>query len=122
MALTRDDFIARLEHDFPEVAEAIDDSSCGILTLEKSELARASNAAIKSGEWRSLEAHFELAEEFLAKGDEGVKNAVNVAYLEHLPLYKDGHQYRKALAIMSPFLKSSWKSVHDYLDGLLGSE
>jgi len=54
----------------------------------------------------------------LRDGDEDVKNALYVSYLEHLE-FQDGKRARAwAKAAMPPALHEAWQSVTDYNEAL----
>lgn len=121
MRLTHDDFIRLLKQRFPDVAAAIDDCSEGLLHLEMATFSRATENAIRTSDWQLLQEHYRFAEQLHRNGNADVLNAVNVSYLENLPLYLEGKQYDRALALMSPYLRKAWVDMQAYLDKLHGS-
>jgi hypothetical protein len=118
LALNHNDFIRLLGEQFPEIAGSIDDFAKGILHMEMGHFSHHSMDALKAGQWDQLARHFSLAERLLKDGDEALQNAVNVSYLENLPLYLEGREYAKGLALMSPYLRAEWTAMQDYLDQL----
>ena len=114
-------FIAMLQQRFPQVADAIDDCSAGLLHLEVATLGRATVNAIREGDADIVKKHFAFVDELFRNADAGVENALNVSYLEHIDF--DG---RKAKAIgahemRTPRLRLAVKELEEYWEALARS-
>jgi replicative DNA helicase len=110
----RDEFINMLIDRFPEIAEDIDESSQGLLHLEMQALARAAQAAISAENIDSVSKHFEFIDEVFRRGDQEVKNAVCVSYLELIRF--DGRRAKriKARNMLSQALKTASIELEKY--------
>jgi hypothetical protein len=82
----RDEFMARLTREFPDVVAAIDPCSSGLLHCEVAEFRRATEQAMDTGHLWAAERHFRLVEELLAVASPELQNALEVSYLEDLAL------------------------------------
>jgi hypothetical protein len=82
----RDDFLARLNAEFPEVVAQIDESQAGLLHCEVAAFREVTEAAMDAGRLWEAERHFRLVEELLAVAGPELRNALEVSYLEDLAL------------------------------------
>jgi hypothetical protein len=86
MGADRDEFLARLAADFPDVAAGFGPYSAGRLHCEVGDFLRATERAMDEGRLWEAERHFRLVEELLAAADPELRNALEVSYLENLAL------------------------------------
>jgi hypothetical protein len=82
----RDEFMARLTADFPEIVARIDQYRAGLLHCEVAVFRRATEEAIDAGRFWEAERHFRLVEELLLVAGPELRNALEVSYLEDLAL------------------------------------
>jgi hypothetical protein len=86
MRAGREDFLARLAADFPDVVASFGSYSAGLLHCEVGDFRRATERALDTGRLWEAEQHFRLVEELLAVADPELRNALEVSYLEDLAL------------------------------------
>ena len=86
MALGRDEFLARLASDFPNVVAQINPYEKGLLHCEVAAFRRATEQAIDSGRSWEAEKHFRLVDELLRDAGPDLFNALEVSYLEDFAL------------------------------------
>jgi len=84
--LGRDDFLARLGSDFPNVVGQINQYETGLLHCEMAAFRRATELAIDRGRFWEAEKHFQLVEELLPIAGPELLNALEVSYLEDFAL------------------------------------
>jgi hypothetical protein len=94
MKLNRDAVVALLIESFPSIEDELKDETwAGLLHLEMACFARLTQGWIDNGEKAKLDKSFALARGFFINGDEDVKNAVYVSFLENLN-FRDGKKAR----------------------------
>ena len=98
----RDEFLARLTTDFPEVVAQISPYEAGQLHCEVGAFRRATEAAMDAGRFWETERHFRLVEEMLSNADPELRNALEVSYLEDLALGDCTPQRYKAVRERMP--------------------
>jgi hypothetical protein len=86
MKAGRDDFLARLAAEFPDVIAGFGPYSAGLLHCEVADFRRATERAMDAGRLWEAERHFRLVEELLAVACPELRNALEVSYLEDLAL------------------------------------
>lgn len=86
MPLRREDFLARLASDFPDVVGQINQYETGLIHSEMAVFRRATEQAIDSGRLWEAEKHFRLIEELLSNAGPDLLNALEVTYLEDFAL------------------------------------
>jgi hypothetical protein len=92
--LGRDDFLARLSADFPNVVGQINQYEAGLLHCEMAAFRRATEQAIDAGRLWEAEKHFRLVEELLPNAGLELLNALEVSYLEDFAL---GRMHSRAI-------------------------
>jgi hypothetical protein len=107
-------FITLLRQRFPHVAEAIDDSSSGLLHMEVAAFGRATIEAIREGDASAVRSHFVFVDEIYRIADAEVENALHVSYLEHIAF--DGRKAKaiKAREMLTPRLAQAVKALEAY--------
>jgi hypothetical protein len=113
-------FIALLTEQFPEVVAAIDDCSRGLLHLEMSTLARATQAAIDKQDKATVLRHFRFVDEVFRCVTSEVENAVNVSYLENLRFEGRKAAPTKARELLTPRLSHALIELEEYLARIHG--
>ena len=86
MGAGREDFLARLAADFPDVIAGFGPYSAGLLHCEVGDFRRATERAMDTGRLWEAEQHFRLVAELLAVAGPELRNALEVSYLEDLAL------------------------------------
>jgi len=105
----RDDFLARLASDFPNVVGQISQHETGLLHCEVTAFRRATEQAIDCGRLWEAEKHFRLVEELLSNADPELLNALEVSYLEDFALGECTPERYRAVKERMP------KSLHKVL-------
>lgn len=122
MPFTHAQLVAALNEQFPELRDELADER--LLHLEVACLARLTQAAISDGDRDLVKRSFKFADVAFRTGDDVVKNAISVSYLEHLT-FTDTKKRRRSWAfdLMSPALQQDYRDLMQYLDQLskLGS-
>jgi len=77
-------FIAALTKRFPEVGQRIDEDDRGVLTLEMHTFCEATREAISKCDSCRVGAYLRFVDWAYAMGDNEVKGAIRVSYLEHI--------------------------------------
>ena len=103
---------------FPEVAASIDDCSQGLLHLEMTTLARATQAAIDSQDEATVREHFQFVDELFRNAAADVENAVNVSYLENLRFEGRRAGATNARELLTPRLRQALAELEEYLKQL----
>lgn len=112
------EFVAALRERLPAVAADID-VEAGLLHLDMGALLQYTLACIRVGDQPSVTTCFEFADWLLQFGDDAVRNAVAVSYLEHLAF--EGRKTSWAKALLSPRLARVWSEVTDYMRQVRGT-
>ena len=86
MGAGREDFLARLAADFPDVVAGFGPYSAGLLHCEVGDFRQATERAMDAGRLWEAERHFRLVAELLAVAGPELRNALEVSYLEDLAL------------------------------------
>ncbi len=86
MGVGREEFLARLTAEFPEVVAKINQYESGTLHCEVGAFRRATEQAMDTGRLWETERHFRLVEELLDAAGPELRNALKVSYLEDLAL------------------------------------
>jgi hypothetical protein len=103
--------------DFPELRADFEEWK-GLPHLQVKEFLRFTQAAIEAGSFAVVSRCFEIAASALTEGDERLRNAIYVSYLEHLDFRSDAG---KQAAKLMPFrLKQGRDDILDYDEQLLG--
>jgi hypothetical protein len=82
----RDEFLARLTAEFPDVVSGIGPYSKGLLHCEVADFRRATERAMDAGQLWEAEKHFRFVARLLSEADPELHNALEVSYLEDLAL------------------------------------
>ena len=86
MVAGREEFLARLAADFPDIVENFAPHSEGLLHCEVSDFRRATERAMDENRLWEAERHFRLVADLLAVAGTELRNALEVSYLEDLAL------------------------------------
>ena len=94
--------------------EAWDD----LVHLQVMEFLRFTQAAIEARSFDVVSKCFEIANAALIQGNDGLRNAICVSYLEHLDLRSDAG--KEAARLMPAELERARNHVFDYVEQLIG--
>lgn len=112
--ISRERLVEEIVEAFPSLESDIrDETWAGLLHLEVSSFSRYTQKQIDSGDRLELKRCFELARRFLLQGDDAVKNAMYVSYLEHLNLKDEKITRSWALSGMPEPLKEGYTAIWD---------
>jgi hypothetical protein len=110
--IDRHQLVETVVQHFPAIeADIRDETWAGLLHLEVSSFARYTQQQIDSGNREELKRCFELARRFLLEGDDDVKNAMGVSYLEHLNLRDQRKPRSWALDEMPEIVRQWYRSI-----------
>ena len=105
--IDRDCFLRALAKRFPEIAVNIDEIDSGLLHLEIAVVSRATHEAVRAQRWEMVASHFAFMEEVFAGGNEAIKNAVCVSYVENIFLGETSVGHVHARAMLPPELATA---------------
>ena len=105
--IDRELFLTALAERFPEVSARISDLESGLLHLEMGVVSAATCSAIEAGNWQAVAAHFGFVGEVFSAGDDAVRNAVYVSYLENVLLGETATPFLSARAMLPPVLNTA---------------
>lgn len=86
MGAGREEFLAWLAGDFPDVVAGFGPYSEGLLYCEVADFRKATERAMDADRLGKVEQHFRLVAEFLSAAGPEIQNALEVSYLEDLAL------------------------------------
>jgi hypothetical protein len=77
-------FVQMLTDEFPEVPQAFDECSKGLLHCEMGAFARLTEGAMDEGRFWQVEKYFKFVERVRGNATPAVQNAIDVSYIEYL--------------------------------------
>jgi hypothetical protein len=113
-----DTFLHLLNECLPDVASLISDIESGLLHPEMGVIAGATVRAIESQSWAVVDAHFWFIERIFANGDDAIRNAVYVSYLENVLLGESSDEFLKAKFILPPLLSQAFDELEIHFEKL----
>jgi hypothetical protein len=115
----RADVVAILLKEFPTLAnELTDETWAGLVHLEVGCFSYYTQQQIESGSRAELARCYWAATKFLMDGDDAVRNAIYVSFLEHLN-FEDGKRPRRwAKDAMPPRLRAGYEEIIAYNEAL----
>ncbi len=102
MAAGRDEFLARLAAEFPDVIAVFGPCSAGLLHCEVGDFREATERAMDAERLWEAERHFRLVAKLLAVAGAELRNALEVSYLEDLALGEFTPQRHRAIRERMP--------------------
>jgi hypothetical protein len=117
MIMNEADFEKLVLSEFPDLREDFEEWE-GLIHLQVSDFCRFTQAAIEAGSFEMVSRCFEIANAALVQGDESLRNAMYVSYLEHLDLRSD--LGKQAAQLMPSQLRQGRHDILDYDEKLLG--
>ena len=94
-----------LAEEFPEVPQAYDEYSRGLLHCEMGTFARLTDEAIGEGDAERVARHFAFVDRVRKQADEYVENAIDVSYIENFAWDEWTERRHQALKRMPPALR-----------------
>ncbi len=116
--IDRELFLKALTERFPEVAVRIGELESGLLHPEMGVVSDATRSAIEAGNWQAVAAHFCFVSEVFAAGNEAVRNAVYVSYLENVLLGETAAQFLSARTMLPPVLADAMIQLEAHFERL----
>ncbi len=116
--IDRELFLTALAERFPEITARISDVEAGLLHPEMSVVSAATRNAIEAGDWNAVAAHFKFVAEIFAGGNEAVRNAVCVSYLENVLLGETAVQFSTARAMLPSVLSKAMVELEAHFERL----
>lgn len=107
----RSDFLKALKEDFPNLTEVVNRQK-GLLHFEVGEFRKFTQDAIRSGDTERTTKCFSLAERAYLNGNEALKNAIDVSFVEELEFNRDDESGKHAWEILPPTLKKLYTAFH----------
>jgi hypothetical protein len=105
--MTREQFLAELGVEFPEVVAQIRPDESGLLHCEVGAFRRATEMALDSGRLWAAERYFTFVERVLRQAEPDLRNALEVSYLEDLAFGElTSERYRGVKERMSSALRA----------------
>lgn len=109
-------FLAKLTERFPEIAGDVDDCSRDLLHCEMATVARATQAAIDSGNKEAVRQHFAFVDELFRDAAADVENAIYVSYLENIHFDGRAGKSIDARKMLSPRLQQTLAGLESHWD------
>ena len=103
--------------EFPQLENDLHDWD-GLLHLQMMEFLRLTQEAINTQSFDTVSKCFAIAKDALSSGDDAVRNALYVSFLEDLDLRSDAG--RRAFELMPTELRKGRDEILDYDERLLG--
>jgi hypothetical protein len=112
---TLTDFPAMALAEFPELREEFEDDA-GLPYVQMGAFARLIQGAKGRGDWQTYQRAAQLADRLWGGADLGLRNALNVSFLEHIDF--DGPRGPQAWSLLSPRLQRGWRAMVAYNEWL----
>ena len=109
-------FFELITSEYPDLREALEEDG-GLVTMQISTFHNHVQQAIDQGNFKVLDKSYKIACQILEHGDDGLKNAIHVSFLEHLDFR--GPYGTKAFSLMPTNLVNAWKDINQYMEALL---
>jgi hypothetical protein len=104
---------------FPQLLEGFREWQ-GFVHLQMAEFLDLTISGINDGDWATVQRCLQVADPLLRLGNDSIRNAVYVSYLEGLP--RDEDVRTQINEMMSPQLRQGWTDILAYLADLLRRE
>ncbi len=113
--------ICLIEERFPSLADELHDEVIeGLLHPQIGEFARFAQGAIDAGDKEAWAAITTVFLELWSNCDDGVRNALNVSFLEHLNFEDRKKQRQWAFKLMPRVMRTAWEEMESYNRRLYG--
>lgn len=112
-------FVQLVVSAYPDLAAELDELD-GLETVQMRIFCDRTQAAIDHGDLRAVVTCFGIADRVIASGDDSMRNAIHVAFLEELDFR--GSHGKDAFAKLTPALRKGWTDINEYMDARLEGE
>ena len=109
-------FVQLVATAYPELRAELDEND-GLETVQMRVLADRTQAAIDRGDMAAVATCFQIADRVIAEGDDSMRNAVHVSFLEELD-FRGAHG-KQEFGKLSPALQEGWRDINEYMEALL---
>jgi len=109
--MDRSEFLRLLKERLPELKRVVNQQE-GLLHFEVDQLRKRAQRAIFDGDKVALDTCLRLAEEGYSKGDQTLKNAIDVSFIEGLDFLTPHNSYLWAWQMMPNPLKRLYEDFH----------
>jgi hypothetical protein len=112
-------FVHLVASAFPELGADLADVD-GLETVQTRIFCDHTQAAIDRGDIGVVVTCFDIADRVIVDGDDPMKNAIHVSFLEDLDFR--GSHGSEAFRKLTPALREGWSDINAYMDTLLDGE
>ena len=112
-------FVQLVASAYPDLRAELDEDD-GLETVQMRTFCEHTQAAIDRGDIGAVVNCFDIADRVFAEGDDAMKNAIHVAFLEELDFR--GSHGSEAFTKLTPALKKGWRDINGYMETLLDGE
>ena len=109
-------FVQLVSSFYPHLGAELDEDD-GLEHLQVHTFCDPTQTAIDRGDMATVDTCFAIADRVIADGDDSMKNAIHVSFLEHLDFR--GTHGRQAFGKLTPRLRTGWREINEYMDALL---
>jgi len=109
-------FVQLVASAYPDLRAELEEDD-GLETLQVGTFCAHTQAAINRGDMAAVVICFGIADRVIADGDDSMRNAIHVSYLEHLDFR--GMHGREAFTKLTPRLQNGWHGINEYMEALL---
>ena len=111
-------FVQLVASSYPDLGAELDEDD-GLEMVQMRIFCDHTQAAIDRGDIGVVVTCFDIADRVIADGDDAMKNAIHVAFLEDLDFR--GPHGKKAFTKLTPALQKGWRDINEYNDTLGGA-
>ena len=104
---------------YPDLGAELDEDE-GLETVQMRTFCEHTQTAIDRGDIGVVVNCFDIADRVVAEGDDAMKNAIHVAFLEELDFR--GSHGSEAFTKLTPALQKGWRDINEYMETLLDGE
>jgi hypothetical protein len=109
-------FVELVASEYPDLRAELEEDD-GLETVQVGTFCSHTQAAIDRGDIAVVVTCFEIADRVIVYGDDAMKNAIHVSFLEHLNFR--GSHGGEAFAKLTPALREGWTDINKYMEALL---
>ena len=109
-------FVQLVASAYPDLGAELDEDD-GLETVQMGTFCEHTQAAIDRGDIGVVVTCFDIADRVIADGDDAMKNAIHVSFLEDLDFR--GSHGSEAFKKLTPALRKGWIDINEYMETLL---
>jgi hypothetical protein len=106
-------FVQLVASAYPDLRAELDEND-GLETVQMRTFCEHTQAAIDRGDIGVVVTCFDIADRLIADGDDAMKNAVHVSFLEDLDFR--GSHGSEAFKKLTPALRKGWIDINEYME------